>query len=154
MKRSIFILIIIVVGGLILVGIKLYSINFQTNLNKEISHEMRGHIIQADSQFITVEGSVISSKPGTNYEESKTIKFKITPTTVLKSAVIVISSDQLNSGKAYNPKVEERSGFLSDLVANTRILSIKSKNNLFEINNATAQEVYYMNYDFSDSFNQ
>ena len=152
MKRSIpiLMLIIIVAVVLILAGIKLYSINFQSDSNKEASHEMRGNIIKADSQFITVEGSAISSKPGSNYEETKTIKFKIKPETILKNKVLILNPGKLKPGETYTPRTEEKPGVLSDLVIGAWIISIKSKENLFKTNNAAAQEVNYVSYDSSN----
>lgn len=149
------ILIVSIATSIIIGAFKFYPLNnfFQSDSKKDVSYEMRGDIIQVDSQSITVKGSAISSRPGSNYEEKKTIRFKITPATILKNKVLVLSPGKLKSGETYTPQTEDKLGVLSDLVIDAWITSIKSKENLFGTKNATAQEVNYVSYDSPRSSN-
>jgi len=101
---------------------------------------MYGRIIEIKENSIVVSGMARSLKSGDEYRQERTVEFRITPETVFKKSITVISL----ANKITPPEMAD--GSLSDLMNNTnvRILRVESNEDLFTVNEATA---LYINYE-------
>ncbi len=111
------------------------------------SSEMTGRIIEVKGDSIVVAGVVKSLDPSGIRQEDKTVEFRITPQTVLRNNAIVITLEQVKSGKTFTPKTETRPGNTSQLTVDMRITKILSQENLFDSDRAIAIEINYATYD-------
>lgn len=127
-----------------LLGIILF---FYKSFKADTIYEISGLVTEVKNNAIVVTGAVGSLNPEDTHKEEKTIEFSVTSATVLINHLVAITSDQIKSGESFSPKIEVKPGAVSDLVINTRI-RVKSKNNLFANNKATAVEISYILYDF------
>lgn len=100
--------------------------------------EMTGRISEVKNNTILVSWSVGS--------ENETIEFTITPETVLRKEMIVVSAEQAGSGKSYTPETKMLSGQISDLKEGM-LVRVKAKENLVGVSQAEALELSYITYD-------
>lgn len=111
-------------------------------------YQMSGRIKEVKDGSIVVSGIVEHFDPQDKRQgDARTIEFAITPQTVFKTSVTVITSAQIKGGQPFHPETKERPGKVFDLVSGMRIVSIQSKEDLFVAEKATASEVNYASYD-------
>lgn len=137
----------IVILSVIVIGVAVLFLYKSLNKTPSFLYEISGQVVEVKGNSIVVVGTVRSLNPEDMRREERTVVFKITPRTVLKTRVIIITSDQLNSGQTFSPKTEERRGAISDLVIDITVRTI-SKNDLFTTDKAVATEINYISHDF------
>ena len=112
------------------------------------SYRMNGHVVTSTASSVVVSGMAQSSAPRSVYKEARTVAFAVTPQTVLKNMVLVISPAQAQSRTPLTPATKEVAGNVSDLAANVTVFRAQSDDNLFTADSAVATEIDYITYDF------
>ncbi len=147
----------IIIGLVVLglLGAALFYVKFPGYFIKpeNFSNQISGQITEVKNGSIVVDGIVKSSDPEGKRQEKKIIEFKITPETLLKKTALVIGEQKLRpdgSSEPFTPEKKEMQGRSSDLTPNTTITLLKSKENLFNTNNATALEINYFGFEYQD----
>lgn len=134
---------------LIIAGAILLFLYKDTYINqKPYLYQMSGHIIEVKENSIVITGPVKSLDPTNTRQEQKTIEFQVIPQTVLKNTANIITIENIKSGEPFTPKTEEKPGYVSDLAVSMKIISIQSKEDLFAVDKAIADEINYFTYDF------
>lgn len=105
-------------------------------------HQMtRGTIVELKSDTsIVVEGQIGM--------ERKKVEFTITPQTILKNHASIFPKSGIQDGKVFRVETELKLGKQSDFAVNLMINKIESKEDLSNINKATAIEINYSTDEF------
>lgn len=145
--------IIIGLVSIILLGIIMFYTKFPSYFTKpeNSSNQISGHITEAGDNFIVVNGVVKSNDPEGKRQEKRTIKFQITSNTVLRKTALVVGVSNLKPntvGEPFKPDKVEMGGKVGDLIQNTTVSLLKSKENLFTTDNATALEINYFGFEY------
>ena len=106
--------------------------------------QMKGSVTGVNGNSVFISG-IVNSIDGKS--EDKTIEFIVTNDTILRSNKIIITLEQIKSGKNFHPKTIIGTGQLSDLSPDTKIFNVSSKNDLSKTNKATAAEISYLIYE-------
>lgn len=134
----------------VMVAVTAVALFFYLKINQtSTSYEVSGRIEEVKDGSIVVSGTVKSLDPADLRRESRTIEFEIAPQTVLKTNVLVITSEQLKSGSTFSPETQQRPGAVSDLASNL-VVQIWSKDDLFTVNKVIAAEIHYISYDLPE----
>ena len=112
---------------------------YSRNQGPVMNTEMPGRIVETGQNFVEVEGVIGGI--------TKTVKFKITAETILKNNSIVITKEQMQSGKQFSPQVQQKEGEISDLVPGVRISRVTATDDLLKRDEAIALEIIYTTYD-------
>lgn len=109
--------------------------------NQEIYQMTRGTIVELKSNnSIVVEGEVGL--------ERKRVEFAITPQTILKNNVSVFPKGEIQDGKVFQLKTELKPGKQSDFAIDLVISKIESREDLSNIDKATATVINYSTDEF------
>ena len=100
------------------------------------SEVMTGNITRVDSGSIVVTGVINTSE--IQHQENKTVEFKINPQTVFSKTVTVVDKVTKNPIRTYSTK-----GSVSGLVVGLAPVEVRSRENLFVTDKATAISVHY-----------
>ena len=132
---KIILIVVALVAIVLLVWFGIYSRNRGLVMNTEMS----GRIVETGQNFVEVEGVIGGI--------TKTVKFEITPDTLIKNNSIVIAAEQMQSGKQFSPQVLQKEGKISDLVPGVKISRIAGKDDLLKRDETIALEIIYTTYD-------
>lgn len=129
------VILLIVAGALFVPQVRDFFKKFITpSAETQLQSEMSGTITEVNGNSIKVKGTI--------GDEEKDIDFKVSSATVFKKTTLVITLEQIKSGKPYAPLTKFESGQLSDLAPGMSVTVI-SKGNLTSRYSATATEVNY-----------
>ena len=136
---------IIIITSLIL-GIALIALGFVYFLRKGKNtpitivgiHETSGLATKNDNNSIWVSAQING--------KDRLIKFNLTPQTVVTKTLRIITEEQLKSDKPYKPETRTVSGDIQEIKTSTRITKVKSKEDLTNLDQATATEINYITY--------
>ena len=102
-----------------------------------------GQVVSITADSIVVSGRIFSSDQ--KYSDQRNIEFKITSETIFKNKAVLITQEDIQSGKPFTPKMEEGPGAFGDFQAQNQVVinEIVSKENMFQFSDVTALEINY-----------
>ena len=108
--------------------------------------QISGEIIEVRENSITVSGLVKATK--STRQEIRTITFQITEDTDFNKTAWIIDTSSIKPGEEFSPPTKEMEGSRADLKVHTKILRLKSKEDLFTTEAATALEINYIGFEY------
>lgn len=117
------------------------------NVQESLKYDLNGRIKEVKANSLTFEGTIsLNGKT-----EDKTVEFIFNNRTDFKKMAIVITKEQVMSGKPFQPETLITSGSFSDLETGTRIFNIQSRDDLFTKDKVRINGIYYLIYEYGFS---
>ena len=149
-KKVIFLIIILLILSLVLFFVfKTWQTN-QSAKNRAANFSnylVAGQITKVSNGSLFIKGLVRSSDSQSSRQEVRTIEFMFTPQTVITKRELT-SPKNIKQGESFTPQSIKTPGNISDLIANTSIATLHSKENLFKVDKASLIDIDYVIFKF------